>query len=41
MVFRDKMFSIQKLKTSYVFSLWLEAKLSMSNDPSSLVEFID
>lgn len=33
--------SIQKLKTSIVFLLWSQTKLSIVNGPSTLVEFID
>ena len=39
MAFRDELFSIQKLKTSFVFLLWSEAKLSIVNGPSTFVEF--
>ena len=40
MVFREEPLSIQKMKTSLVFLLWSEAKLSIVDGPLTLVEFI-
>ena len=39
--FRDEVLSIQKLKTYFVFLLWLETKLSIVDGPSPIVTFID
>ena len=41
MVFMDELFSIQRLKTSFVFLLLSETILSISNGPSTIVEIID
>ena len=35
------MLSIQRLKTSFIFLLWSGTKLSISNGPSTIAEFID
>ena len=41
MVFGEESLSIQKMKNYFVFLLWLDAKLSIVNDPLTFVEFID
>ena len=33
--------SIQRLKVSFVYLLWLETKMSIKDDPSTLIDFID
>ena len=37
----DEMLSIERLKTSFVFHLWSETKLSIMVGYSTLVEFFD
>ena len=39
--FRDEMLSIQNLKASFVFLLWLETKLSILYGPSTSTSFIN
>ena len=39
--FEDGVLSIQKLKVSFVYLLWLETKLWIKNGPSTLIDFID
>ena len=39
--FMDKVLSIQKLKTSFVFSSFVCVMFILSNGPSILVEFVD
>ena len=39
--FEDEALSIQRLKTSFLNSLWLETKLFIKDGPSIFVEFID
>ena len=38
--FEDAMLSIQKLKSSFVYFLWVETKLGIKEGPTTLVEFI-
>ena len=40
-VFRDDIMSIQKLKSLFIFLLWMEAKLFIENGHPTLVGFID
>ena len=40
-VFEDKVLSIQKLKISFVYSLWEESKLYIKEGPKTLVYFIE
>ena len=39
--FNVEVFSTKRLKTSFVYLLWLESKLSLVGGPSALVGFID
>lgn len=39
--FRDGILSMQKLKTPFVWHLWSETKLSIKDDPLTLVAFIN
>ena len=39
--FKDEVFSIQQLKTSFVYLIWWETKLSIVGGPLSIVGFID
>ena len=39
--FNVEVFSTKRLKTSFVYLLWLETKLSLVGGPSTLVGFID
>ncbi|KAJ9684929.1 hypothetical protein PVL29_017089 [Vitis rotundifolia] len=39
--FKDSVLSIQKLKASFVYLLWLETKLMIKSGPSVLIDFID
>ena len=39
--FEDEVLSIQRLKTSFLNSLWSETNLFIKDDPSTFVEFID
>ena len=39
--FEDGVLSIQRLKVSFVYLLWLEAKLWIKDGPSTLIDFID
>ena len=39
--FEEEELSIQRLKFSFVYFLWLETKLSIKDGPSTLVDFID
>ena len=39
--FEDLELSIQKLKSSFVYNLWSEAKMFLKDSPGTLVEFID
>ena len=39
--FKDAVFSIHWLKSSFVFLLWLGTKLSIVGGPSTLLGFID
>ena len=39
--FEDSMLSIQKLKASFVYLLWLEAKLWIKDGPLTLLDFVD
>ena len=40
-MFEDDMLSIQRLKSSFVYFLWLEIKLFIKDSPSTLVGFFD
>ena len=40
-VFEDGVMSIQMLKASFVYLLWLETKLFIKDGPSTLIDFID
>ena len=40
-VFKEEELSIQRLKNSFVYFLWSEAKLFIKDGPSTLVDFID
>ena len=40
-VFEEEVLSIQRLKSSFVYFLWLEMKLFIKYGPSTLVDFID
>ena len=39
-MFKDDVLSIQKLKSFFVYFLWLETKLFIKDGPSTLVGFI-
>ena len=39
--FKDCVLSIQRLKASFVYLLWLETKLWIKDGPSTLIDFID
>ena len=39
--FENEVLSIQRLKTSFLNSLWSETNLFIKDDPSTFVEFID
>ena len=39
--FEDGVLSIQKLKISFVYLLWLETKLWIKDGPSTLIDFIE
>ena len=39
--FEDCELSIQRLKASFVYFLWLESKLWIKDGPSTLIDFID
>ena len=39
--FKDGVLSIQKLKISFVYLLWLETKLWIKDGPSTLIDFIE
>ena len=39
--FKDGVLSIQKLKISFVYLLWLETKLWIKDGPSILIDFIE
>ena len=39
--FEDVVLSIQKLKISFVYLLWLETKLWIKDGPSTLIDFIE
>ena len=39
--FKDEVLSLQWLKSSFVFLLWLETNLSIVGGPSTLIGFID
>ena len=39
--FEEEELSIQRLKNSFVYFLWLETKLFIKDGPSTLVDFID
>ena len=41
LTFKDDALSIQRMKYSFVFSLWSEAKLFIVNCPLTMVNFID
>ena len=41
LAFKDDVLSIQKLKYSFVLSIWLEAKLFIVDYPLTIVNFID
>ena len=40
-VFEEEVLSIQRLKSSFVYFVWLEMKLFIKYGPSTLVDFID
>ena len=40
-VLKDKIFSVQREKTSFVFLLWSETRKTVSDGPSTIVGFID
>ena len=40
-MFEDDVLSIQRLKSSFVFLLWLETNLFIKDGPSTLVGFLD
>ena len=39
--FEEIELSIQRLKSSFVYLLWLETKMSIKDGPSTLVDFVD
>ena len=39
--FEDSVLSIQRLKASFVYLLWLETKLWIKDGPSTLIDFVD
>ena len=39
--FKDEVLSIQRLKTSFLNSLWLETKLFTKDGPSTFLELLD
>ena len=39
--FEDSVLSIQRLKASFVYLLWLETKLFIKGGPSTLIDFIN
>ena len=39
--FKDGVLSLQRLKASFVFSLWSKTKLSIKVVPLTLIDFID
>ena len=41
LVFKDDVLSIQRLKYSFVYSIWSEAKLYIVECPLTMVNFID
>ena len=40
LAFEEEELSIQRLKFSFVYFLWLETKLSIKDGPSTLVDFV-
>ena len=40
-VFEEEELSIQRLKNSFIYFLWLETKLFIKDGPWTLVDFID
>ena len=41
-MFKDEFFfSVQRVKTSFVFLLWIETRKIIQDDPSNIAGFID